>query len=460
MARPRVFVSSTYYDLKHIRASLDLFIASLGFDSVLSEKGDIAFVPSIPLDESCYREAAAADIFVLIIGSRYGARSTADATESDSPTFFDRYKSITRSEFTSALDNGIPIYILIEKSVYAEYITYTKNKASKDIHYAHVESVNVFYLIEEIHSLRKNNPIHTFDRYDDIQQWLREQWSGLFRDLLMRQAQQAPLSNLAAQVNELKEVTNTLKTYMETIMKAPGDTELQKVIVEQDARLREALTRDRTERNQFVRYALNVLNIPVDDIVPIVTESASLLEILSRVRERTDASGRPPEPIARVILGHSRARADVNEIRAMHGLPPLEQTDSDRGAIADITGSRPEGAVYGKSSALDRAGWSSTSREGAEAPDSRPAVASAGTAIVVVPTPVTDAQKKQSVRDTGGTSNTAQAAKRDGRSMVGRGDAKVETKRAKPISKQEKPKPRTNAKPKPRTKAKPKPRTR
>ena len=43
MARPRVSVSSTYYDLKHIRASLSSFIESLGYESVLSEKGDIAY---------------------------------------------------------------------------------------------------------------------------------------------------------------------------------------------------------------------------------------------------------------------------------------------------------------------------------------------------------------------------------------------------------------------------------
>lgn len=58
MARPRIFVSSTYYDLKHVRSSLDNFIEALGFDSVLSEKGDIAFSPDAPLDESCYREAS------------------------------------------------------------------------------------------------------------------------------------------------------------------------------------------------------------------------------------------------------------------------------------------------------------------------------------------------------------------------------------------------------------------
>ena len=62
MARPRVFVSSSYYDMKHVRSSLDNFIESLGFESVLSEKGDIAYSPDVPLDESCYREASSADI--------------------------------------------------------------------------------------------------------------------------------------------------------------------------------------------------------------------------------------------------------------------------------------------------------------------------------------------------------------------------------------------------------------
>jgi hypothetical protein len=48
MAKPRVFVSSTYYDLKHVRSSLDLFVESLGFEPVLSEKGNIAYSPDSP----------------------------------------------------------------------------------------------------------------------------------------------------------------------------------------------------------------------------------------------------------------------------------------------------------------------------------------------------------------------------------------------------------------------------
>jgi len=77
MARPRVFVSSTYYDLKHLRSSLENFVESLGFDAILSEKGKIAYTPDLPLDESCYREVGTADIFVLIVGGRYGTEVSA-----------------------------------------------------------------------------------------------------------------------------------------------------------------------------------------------------------------------------------------------------------------------------------------------------------------------------------------------------------------------------------------------
>ncbi len=48
MAKPRVFVSSTYYDLKHIRNSVETFIENLGYDAVLFESGDIPFHHDAP----------------------------------------------------------------------------------------------------------------------------------------------------------------------------------------------------------------------------------------------------------------------------------------------------------------------------------------------------------------------------------------------------------------------------
>ena len=73
MAKPRVFVSSTYYDLKYVRSPWNCSLAPLGLSLFFSSTGAL---PSLPtkrsLDESCYREAQNCDIYVLIIGGRYG----------------------------------------------------------------------------------------------------------------------------------------------------------------------------------------------------------------------------------------------------------------------------------------------------------------------------------------------------------------------------------------------------
>lgn len=140
MAKPRVFISSTYYDLKYVRSSLEVFVKSLGFDPVLSEKGDVAYAHDRPLDESCYREVQNCDIYVPIIGGRYGSETCATKTE-NSKEFFDRYESVTKKEYTAALEKDIPIYVLIERRVHSEYETFKKNRENTNIKYAHVDSV-------------------------------------------------------------------------------------------------------------------------------------------------------------------------------------------------------------------------------------------------------------------------------------------------------------------------------
>lgn len=237
MARPRIFISSTYYDLKHLRSSLENFVESLGFDAVLSEKGNIAYIPDIALDESCYKEVGNIDIFVIIIGGRYGSEKSKTRTGTPKQ-FYENYDSITKQEYESALSQDIPIYILIEKSVYAEYETYRKNKGNKAIIYAHVDSVNIFHLIEKILSQSQNNPIQQFDRYADIEGWLKEQWAGLFRDLLKRMSSQKQLASLDLQVSVMAEINTTLKTYLETIISEIVPTKSESLIESETERIK------------------------------------------------------------------------------------------------------------------------------------------------------------------------------------------------------------------------------
>ena len=211
MARPRVFISSTYYDLRHIRTSLEGFVERLGYEPVLSEKGKIAYDPELSLDESCYREASRADIFVLIIGGRYG--SPASEEHIDPPAgFYERYESITKKEYEAAAARDIPTYILVDKSVMTEFETFKKNRDRTDIKYAHVESANVFHLLEEVLGRSRNNPVHQFERNSEIEEWLREQWAGLFQEFINRRSEQKQLASLSDRVAELGSLNTSLRS--------------------------------------------------------------------------------------------------------------------------------------------------------------------------------------------------------------------------------------------------------
>lgn len=254
MAKPRVFISSTYYDLKHLRSSLENFIESLGFEPILSEKGDIAYSPDTPLDESCYREVNNSDILVLIIGGRYGSESSRKKEKSLHDF---QYDSITKEEFKTAIKNEIPTYILIEKSVYGDYETYLKNKDNTTVKYAHVDSQNIFKLIEEILALPRNNPIHQFDRYREIEIWLKEQWSGLFREYLKNRSQQKQLITLSSQVSDLSEISRTLKRYLEVIVTNVIPKQSEELIKEENERI--GLINE-LKHNGLINYLIDTVN--------------------------------------------------------------------------------------------------------------------------------------------------------------------------------------------------------
>ena len=117
MAAPRVFISSTYYDLKHVRNDIGDFIRSLGYTPVMHDRGGVAYTQTDTIENSCYSELTTCDIVICIIGNHFGTQaSTGDF-------------SITMEELRTAIKNKKKIYIFIAKDVYIENRTYMQNKA-------------------------------------------------------------------------------------------------------------------------------------------------------------------------------------------------------------------------------------------------------------------------------------------------------------------------------------------
>jgi hypothetical protein len=334
MARPRVFVSSTYYDLRHIRASLETFIESLGYEPILSEKGDIAYAPNIPLDESCYREAAGSDVLVLIIGGRYGAERS-DSWTALPHGFFDRYDSITKLEYKNAAENNVPVYILVDALVYAEYQTFQKNKNNKDITYAHVDSVNVFHLIEEILLKRRNNALNTFSRYAEIEDWLREQWAGLFRDFLKRTSESEQIASLADQVTQLSELNKTLKTYLENLMPSIISPEKSKGLIEAESQRLDEIGKKAKFSDSPLFYELTHFGeFPEDKAIAAIRDAKDLKEFFRLVEEYSSISH--ASKISQRLEALDLAQRELNELRTILERAPFE-FDSQRSWILDAT---------------------------------------------------------------------------------------------------------------------------
>lgn len=239
MAKPRIFVSSTYYDLRHIRKSLETFIDGFGYEPVLFESGDIPFKHDIPLDESCYEEIPKCNMLILIIGGRAGsaASESEELTAEEIKEGYKRYNSVTKREYEQANEIDIPIFIFVDKNVLAEYQTYKRNRDNETIKYVHVDSINVFMLLDEIVEQKRNNFIKEFEKFDDISFWLTEQWAGLFADFLTKSGTQSTLKGLSFQIDELRSITGALNEYTMSIMRQIRPEESEAIISRAEKRI-------------------------------------------------------------------------------------------------------------------------------------------------------------------------------------------------------------------------------
>lgn len=201
MAKPRIFISSTFYDLRQVRADLDFFIEQMGYDPVRNEEGDIPYGKEEALEEYCYKEIKNIDILVCIIGGRFGSESKTN-----------NKASITQMELKAALSEGKQVYTFIDSNVLSEYETYLINKEG-ETKYRYVDDKRVYEFIEEIKSLKANNIIKGFETASDIVKYLREQMAGLFQRFLEEQTRVKEVSlirGLEKTANTLNKLVNFL----------------------------------------------------------------------------------------------------------------------------------------------------------------------------------------------------------------------------------------------------------
>jgi len=235
MAKPRVFVSSTYYDLKYARERLERFIRSYNMDPILFEKDDIYFNPNNKIDESCYNEVKTCHLMLLIVGGRYGsAASDSNNQESENAKnkYNNEYVSITQREYNTAKDNNIPTFIFVEKSVYADYETYLRNKHNENIVYAHTDDINVFTFISSL----EKSAIKFFDKIEDIEHYFANQISGMLFSYLENLKKESTAIELKNTMEQIQTVSNSMQEMLNLIgskLLKDAKEEYDKLIIKQ-----------------------------------------------------------------------------------------------------------------------------------------------------------------------------------------------------------------------------------
>ena len=196
MPTPRIFISSTYRDLKDVREGIVAFVKKSEYEPVTFERNDITWGLNQSLEQSCYDEIVSCHMLVLIVRSTFGAASKSSAGLPP-----DKQKSVTQIEYRTAKEAGLPIFVFIDKATSDEYDAFKANNFRDDFTFQKLENRSLAMFIKEIKEESPHRYIYSYNTIEDITVALTKQWAGLFQDYLSdsrdrtkRDASQVPVN--------------------------------------------------------------------------------------------------------------------------------------------------------------------------------------------------------------------------------------------------------------------------
>ncbi|EJL6785736.1 DUF4062 domain-containing protein [Vibrio sp. D415a] len=233
MATPKIFVSSTCYDLAEERAQLERFIVNYGFQPILSEYSGVYYDIDEHTHTSCINEVAHADMMVLIISGRYGGKLKGGNGE-----------SITQAEYNKARELGLPIFTFVKNDVSNAQHYYKENLRNKGKEFAegmHHPGINkqddaipIFNFIESVHRSSTNNGIENYQSFTDIENHLKKQWAGLFYSFLQKRKEQDKVQEMATILDKLAGSSSKLEALVASLHDKEVGIDETKEVLRQD----------------------------------------------------------------------------------------------------------------------------------------------------------------------------------------------------------------------------------
>ncbi len=225
MPNPKIFVSSTCYDLSMAREHIRSFLNKLGYEPIMSEYSDVLYDPRTHTHTSCLQEIRNADMVIMLIGSRFGGKIIPEALSNidfenllkascDITVLKNIEKlSVTQLETLKAIDLGIPVFAFVDDKVMHDHFVYQKNKELvEQINFPSIDKPETAkYIFEFINFLSHRNfgnSVIPFKKLEDIENHLRKQWASLFQKLLREERdkvkEEKRMFSISEQIEELK----------------------------------------------------------------------------------------------------------------------------------------------------------------------------------------------------------------------------------------------------------------
>lgn len=189
--QPSVFLSSTYQDLKDIRQGVFDFLVGMHYQPVAFEKGGIYFEHHVALDESCYEAVSHCDMFVLLIGSRYGSPASTASPDGS------KINSIVSREWRAAREQKLPIFVFVKSEVDGEYRTWLRNRHDQAFRCAHVDNPKIFELLHKIRSEDLSPYIWSYSSLSDITSVITSQLSMLTKRAIQERSKRTDSEQVA-----------------------------------------------------------------------------------------------------------------------------------------------------------------------------------------------------------------------------------------------------------------------
>ncbi len=150
--------------------------------------------PALHVQDACLAEVPSCQVMVLIIGGRYGGR------------YKESEKSITNIEYLEAVKAKIPIFALVEQGVYEQFHVYNYNRSNQSIDpekisYPSVDSHKIFDFITQVHGQVVNNALFPFSDFEQVQDYLKLQWSGMMYRFLTSESESRRVADLFSTIS-------------------------------------------------------------------------------------------------------------------------------------------------------------------------------------------------------------------------------------------------------------------